>query len=656
MSLVIISLFIAQLSFGQDNTSLADSLLAAYNTEKDPCQRSYLMTELAWEYMYLSADTAETYAKKSVEEGLKCENKKKLGSAYATLGTVYSIMNLSTESIESYFLALEIKEELKDSSGMSVVNNNLGIVYRYMGDYDKALGYYRKSLELSLAVGSYDGSEHHNMSIIYDLKDNTKQAIEMEKQALREYVKRDDSLDIASSYIAMGNYYLSMGSLDTAMSYFQMSEKINRSHKYYFSIGSIYVNISRIYTIKKDYKNALKYAQLGLKYTSKYKHFDSFNSALREASLANANFGNMSKAYYQHVQYIEIKDSLFNEEKLREGVEIEYQYEFEKKHLADSLSFLRQQEIDELAHTISLQKEAQQRYFLYGGLAILIVIGGLIFRGYQRKKKDNILITEQKLEVENQKELVDEKNREITDSLNYAKRIQKAILPADKLVQEYLKESFILYKPKDIVAGDFYWMEHKDGKVLFAAADCTGHGVPGAMVSVICNGALNRSVREFGLTDPAQILGKARDIVIEEFEKSDETVKDGMDIALCSLEGNKLEYAGAHNPLWIIRKGEILETKANKQPIGEFDNPLPYTTHTFELEKGDSLYIFSDGYVDQFGGEKGKKYKTKPFKQLLLSIQDKTMEEQKEIIDSTFESWRGKLEQLDDVCIIGLRI
>ncbi|MFT5602597.1 MAG: hypothetical protein ACI9N1_002856, partial [Flavobacteriales bacterium] len=224
------------------------------------------------------------------------------------------------------------------------------------------------------------------------------------------------------------------------------------------------------------------------------------------------------------------------------------------------------------------------------GFILMILFAGLIYKSYRTKRKDNVLIT-------HQKQLVEEQRNEIVSSIQYAKRIQSAILPPIKVVKDYLQESFILYKPKDIVAGDFYWMEHKDNKVLFAAADCTGHGVPGAMVSVVCNNALNRSVREYGLTDPGEILNKTREIVVAEFEKSEEEVKDGMDIALCSLEGNKLQYAGAHNPLWIIRNGVIIETKANKQPIGQFDNPEPYTTHSFDLELGDAIYIFSDGYV-----------------------------------------------------------
>ena len=247
-------------------------------------------------------------------------------------------------------------------------------------------------------------------------------------------------------------------------------------------------------------------------------------------------------------------------------------------------------------------------------------------------------------------------HKEITDSIAYAKHIQSAILPPPRIVKKYLKDSFILYIPKDVVAGDFYWIRRKDDKILFAAADCTGHGVPGALVSVVCNNALSRSVREYGLTDPGKILDKTREIVVREFEKSDEEVKDGMDIALCTLEGNKLQYAGAYNPLWIIRNGELLETKANRWPIGLTRDPKPYDTHSIDLEKGDVIYIFTDGFVDQFGGEKGKKLKVTGFKKLLLSMHDKPMGDQMTFINDAFYNWKGDLEQVDDVCLIGVRI
>ncbi|MBL7896964.1 MAG: SpoIIE family protein phosphatase, partial [Crocinitomicaceae bacterium] len=273
-------------------------------------------------------------------------------------------------------------------------------------------------------------------------------------------------------------------------------------------------------------------------------------------------------------------------------------------------------------------------------------------------------VVEQKNIAEHQKHLVEEKNKEILDSINYAKRIQQAILPPDKMWKQILPNSFVLYKPKDIVAGDFYWMEETENFILFASADCTGHGVPGALVSVVCHNALNRAVREYGLTDPGKILDKTREIVIAEFEKSDEEVKDGMDISLVAMQcesesgERRVKWAGANNPLWILKKNssEILEIKPDKQPIGKYAEAKPFTTHEIDLAKGDTFYIFTDGFADQFGGERGKKFKASSMKELILAIQTYSMPEQKERLNESFETWRGSLEQIDDVSVIGVRV
>ena len=362
-----------------------------------------------------------------------------------------------------------------------------------------------------------------------------------------------------------------------------------------------------------------------------------------------------------HELYIEMRDSIESEENQKEVIRQEYKYAYEKKAAADSIKAAEATKVQkaEIARQdAELEAKEKEKMMLYGGLGLVVLFSLFLFNRFRLIRKQKSIIEEQKMEVDKAYNHLEEKNNEIMDSIRYAKRIQSAILPPQKLVKQYLPKSFILYKPKDVVAGDFYWMEHKEGKVLFAAADCTGHGVPGAMVSVVCHNALNRSVREHNLTEPGKILDKTREIVIEEFAKSNEEVKDGMDIALCALQGNILQYAGAHNPLWIVRKGaeEVEEIKANKEPIGNFDSPQPYATHTFELQKGDSIYIFSDSYVDQFGGKKRKKFKAKAFRELLLSIQDKNMEEQCSLIDEAFEEWKGKLEQIDDVCVIGVKI
>lgn len=257
-----------------------------------------------------------------------------------------------------------------------------------------------------------------------------------------------------------------------------------------------------------------------------------------------------------------------------------------------------------------------------------------------------------------QRDKIETKNKEITDSINYARRIQHAILPSSEKVKELLKESFILYKPKDIVAGDFYWLEQSGSKVLFATADCTGHGVPGAMVSVVCNNALNRSVKEFHLTDPAAILDKTREVVIAEFQKSGEGVMDGMDISLCCYDktSHVLRWSGANNPLWMVRDGQLSEYKADKQPIGDYPKPFPFTSHQVHILPGDILYLFTDGYYDQFGGDKGKKFKASKLKELLLSVSTLPLDTQKEEIERRFEAWRGDLEQVDDVCVMGVRL
>ncbi len=288
--------------------------------------------------------------------------------------------------------------------------------------------------------------------------------------------------------------------------------------------------------------------------------------------------------------------------------------------------------------------------------------------------------------AEEQKHLVEEKNLEITDSINYAKRLQNAILTPVKTIQETFSKSFIFYLPKDIVAGDFYWTNlaksnNRNSRSLIAAADCTGHGVPGAMVSVVCSNALDRSVKEFGLIEPAKILDKVTDLVIETFEQSEDEVKDGMDIAICSYEtvGDYIEvqYAGANNPLWVVRKtdsmevngenvGPILSTddgslhlfevKASKQPVGKYAERKPFANNVIKLIEDDCLYTFTDGFADQFGGDKGKKYKYLPFKRFILSIQNLSMAEQKIAFENEFFAWQGAHDQIDDVCIIGIKL
>ncbi len=265
------------------------------------------------------------------------------------------------------------------------------------------------------------------------------------------------------------------------------------------------------------------------------------------------------------------------------------------------------------------------------------------------------LLIGQKEILQNQHAQLESNHRMIQESLRYAKRIQQALLPSQKQFSQNLKEAFVLYLPKDIVAGDFYWQIKSGSKTFFAVADCTGHGVPGALMSIVCNNALNRCVKEHNLQEPNTILNKARDIVIDEFSKSDHSVADGMDIALCSIEGDRLEFSGANNPLWLIREGKIIEIKANRQPVGPHLKMKPFENQVLKLHENDLIYLFSDGFSDQFGGQKNQKFYKKNLRSKLISMSDLHIEHQLEELLKCFEEWKGDNDQVDDVCILGLR-
>jgi len=275
--------------------------------------------------------------------------------------------------------------------------------------------------------------------------------------------------------------------------------------------------------------------------------------------------------------------------------------------------------------------------------------------------------------IAEQEDALQQKIKDLTDSIIYAKKVQDTILPSPQKFSEHFPDSFVLYIPKDIVAGDFYLIEQMkeetgDGAVsdssdmlLFAVGDCTGHGVPGAMVSLICHNAMEKAIREKNMTNPAEILNKVNELVKQAFSRNDSEVLDGMDMSLCCLNRatHELSWAGANIPLWIVRttdnQTEVIELKPDKQPIGQFITDKPFTGHTIRLQKNDCIYLFSDGYSDQFGGESGKKFRRKQLRDLLVHHNSKTLASTRQALYTALEAWKGKQEQVDDITVIGLR-
>jgi tetratricopeptide (TPR) repeat protein/serine phosphatase RsbU (regulator of sigma subunit) len=574
-------------------------------------------------------------------------NKNGIARHLANIGLVYANQSDYPKALAYYFKALKINEELGDKRSIAINLCNIGIVYDYQSNYPKALEYYFKALKIDEELGDKRGmaADLCNIGIVYDYQSDYLKALEYYFKALKIDEELGNKRGLAIRLGNIGTIYENLSDYNKALEYYFKSLKIKEELEDKREIAATLGNIGNLYRTTGKFKEAEKYLKQALALSDSLgtldftKNNESFLSQLYDTLRQYK----LSLIHYK--KYIAARDSIDNDEKRKQINFLANKYEWEKKE-----AVMKEQQEKERA--LFLANQRRNKIILssvLSGLALVLVFSFFIYRSLRITKK-------QKHIIEAQKHLVEEKNKEITDSIRYAKRIQNAILPPNKLVQQLLPQSFIFYKPKDIVAGDFYWLETKNNTVFFAAADCTGHGVPGAMVSVVCINGLNHSVKECGLLEPGIILDKTREIVVAEFEKSEEDVKDGMDISLCALTGNHLQWAGANNPLWIIRNGELIEYAPNKQPIGKVDNPVPFTTHHIELQQGDTLYLFSDGYADQFGREKGKKFKVANLKKLLLSIQHESMEQQKNLIQQACKQWRANMEQVDDVLVMGVRV
>lgn len=667
--------------------STKDSLYTAWgNTElHDTLRIAAFQSYIVQHFLYNNPDSAFKLANEyylfAEERGLT----RKMSTAMNIQGIARYFVGDYDESIKYYTRCLEYRESVGDESGVASVLNNIGNVYFDQADYAVALDYFFKSLKIEEKLGNEDGigSSLNNIGLIYKEQGDFEEALSYYFKSLMLQSKAGNAMGESHALNNIGVIYLNQLKHDEALLYFNKSLKVNAGLEN-GTTALIKYNIGDILLDKKEYKKAIASFNEALKIQKEIGDIQGESATLNrigwvkfsqneqleaiyysekalllakefegknEIKKAAKNLYEFYLARQQSKQalemftlYIDTKNEIDNEKTSKELIRQSIAYDYEKKAIKDSLENRLLIELNETKLVSEREKKElaeHKNYYLYGGLLIALIMGGFVLSKYQ-------VISKQKV-------IIERKSKEILYSIQYAKRIQMAILPSSKLITTYFKECFILYMPKDIVAGDFYWMKQRGDNLLFAVADCTGHGVPGAMVSVICNNGLNRAIREYGLLDPGEVLDKTREIVISEFEKSDKNVRDGMDIGFCTLNGNTLRYAGAHIPLWIIRNDELLEFKADKQPIGEYPKKSPYVTRTIQLQQGDMVYLASDGYSDQFGGVRNKKLKTKAFKKLLLDMRNRPMTKQQEMLGYAFNNWKGENEQLDDVCVLGFK-
>ncbi len=631
-------------------------------------------------YFYDKNDYKRAYKiyKKQIEIYKKLNNKKELAKVYNRIGTLYKFKSEFEKALKYYQLYLDLSKQINNKKGEAYAHIGIANVFINWGKHNDAINNYNLCMRICEQIHDTVGlsASVTGLGNVYFQINNIPKALKNHKEAYRLYSKINDKEGIALSLLNIGEIYTKTKEYDKALDVYNKALKISIDINAEIRIALIYSLIADVYFAVNDYEKAIKYYNLSLPFAQKTDYKKVIVSDYKGLAYSFKQIGNFSKAFNFLSNYNNLNDSIFNEEKHKQLAEINTKYKTVQKE-----KLIKQQKFEIEKDKILNEKRTYQLNFILILFFLVIVVMFFIIRGYRQKRKANELlakqnkeISEQRDKIQKQKEVVDEIHREISESINYATRLQAAILPEQELLNKYLTEHFVLFKPKDKVSGDFYWWTHIDGYTIITAADCTGHGVPGAFMSMLGVSFLREIVEKEYITNTALILKKLRKEIIKALKQKGLTgeQKDGMDMSIISINHNTnvVQFSGANNPLYIITNEKrsltgfenllglegFFEIKPDKMPIAIYEKMDNFTTHEIQLQKGDQLYMFSDGFADQFGGEKSKKFKYKPFKRLLLANANKSMQEQKELLNLAFEEWKRNEEQVDDVVVLGVKL
>lgn len=623
-----------------------------------------------------------------------------LGKAYLTAGMACRYRNEMGKAIEYYKKTLTHFEKAGFEKGIGEYHNQIGLSKYYIGSYAEAMEHFLSSM--AIAERRKDQGDiamlSHNIAMIYFDRKKYQDAISYYNRALKYFIQKNKKVSIGVCESNIGAIYDMLEKYDTARIHYNKALEAHRSVNDKRGIAADLLNLANTELFLENYKVCEKYIREAVQLNKELDDiqglsicdFTLANLSMRTNKIDEAitllhrseqradsagyyklksdiyeklaecytKLNDFELAYNYQLKFNAVKDSLFNEASNQQMADMQTRYETEK--IEKSLSEAnRQKEIQKVKHDNEMKQGRVVTYSSVAGLILVAFLTLVIFNRYQIKRKANMLLESRNREIEKHKNIILEKNKDITDSIRYARRIQEAILPGSEKLKS-LQDHFIFYAPKDIVSGDFYFVHPDNDSVLFASVDCTGHGVPGAFMSIVAHNILQHAVLTQPLHRPDKILNfldkSLHDLLIAEGK---ENIRDGMDISLCHLdrENLKLSFAGAYNPLWLVRNNTLSEVAADKIPVGSGESvKTAFSYNEIDVFKGDMLYVFSDGYADQFGGSKGKKFKTTQLKQVLASVSELNSNEQKQKVEQIFNDWKKDYEQVDDVLIIGVRV
>lgn len=663
-----------------------------------------------------SYDSAIYYLEKAIHFYRLTGDKKTIAKLLLNLGAVLDAQGNLYKAIDYQFQALELFEETKDSLGIAKCLTNVGGYYVTLGDYEKALEYYNRSAIIYKEKGYLRelAITYANIGEIYLQNKNFEEAKEFFEKSLELNKQIGSQRGISQNLLQIGLALLELGDKKKALSYFQQALQIAKKIDAKFQIIQAYKNIAKTYGALNRLYDALHYGNKAYKIAKSINHLESIRDISYILYQFNKQISNPQRALYFLETYIQIEDSLKNEANQRNMIRNEYKYKYEKEKALQEAKHAAELEKQRLLQ--ETQRKRYQTFLLFLGiiLTLSLIFSILLYNRYKIIQKQNRIIQEQKEEIEaqaeklliandelqqqkeeilaqseqlqalnellqQQNEELNKKQKDIFDSIMYAKRIQRTILPSAELLQHYLQDYCLLYLPHTIVSGDFYFFKITDHYYYIAVGDCTGHGVPGAMVSLTCHRVLEELIGENPSISPGDLLTRAREKIIQIFHSSSaehysETLRDGMDIAIIRLEKENplhCSFAGAYNPLYLFTQNSfqysssipftshqtpfrLFEIKGDRQPVGFIENPKPFQTHSFHFPPDAIICLFSDGFPSQFGGQHGKKLGYKNFKSLLLKLIETTpsLHQMEENLHHVLLSWQGNYPQIDDITVM----
>ncbi len=585
------------------------------------------------------------FYQKAIEIANQMEDEKLKAYLKGDMAVVFRRIDDNAKALNLHFQALEWAETAHDTFLILTSNNGIGNVYINYNNMPKAIEYFHQSL--SLLKNGYKNSlseaiNTNNIGEAWLALGNSDSALYYVHKSYDINSHMGSKLGEAICENGLGNIYMYLKDFNKAIDHYIESFKLNTEVGNLIYLADNQLNLGKAYFAIANYKLSEEHLLDALKISQDIGSKSNIVKSLSYLAQLYRNTGKSNLALNFLDQAMLYKDSITAEGShlKSEGMNALYKSEKQEREIL----ILKQK--DELSQLVL----NRQKWFIIS--SIIMIIGGIgfaAFAAYQRKVTNRYIMK------------IEEQNINIRNSIRYAQKIQSAILPDMEIFKKQFDDSFILFKPRDLVSGDFYWYAEKNNLSIIAVADCTGHGVPGALMSMLGIAFLNEIINGEGITQPHLILNRLRDQVVQQLKQKGnlEDSKDGIDLSLVVINHSdlKLSFAGAYTPLYIIRNKKMIQLKADSMPIGYHPKKdYSFAMQEFDLQKGDCLYSSSDGYHDQFGGPEGTKFMIKNMKDLFLSIHKKPMSEQKKILDENIESWKGKFEQIDDIIVIGLRI